>query len=111
VTASNRLTEDEMKRIIQENEQYAVTEKNVEAFQQVKTDVDRYLREIEKLRPDVAKIIAASDFGEDALNKADRLVERAKRAIEMQDVQALKEVGEPLERTTTMFKGVAAKLK
>jgi molecular chaperone DnaK len=111
VTASDRLTEDEMKRIIEENAEYAVTEKNVEAFQSVKTDVERYLREIERLRPEVAKIIAASDFGEDALNKADRLVERARRAIEMQDLQALKDVGEPLERTTTMFKGVAAKLK
>ena len=89
---------------------FAITEKNVEAFQTAKTEVDRYLREIERLRPEVIKLIAASDFGEDALNKADRLVERAKRAIEMQDAQALKDVEEPLERTSTMFKGVAAKM-
>jgi molecular chaperone DnaK len=111
VTASNRLTEAEMDRIIKENEQYAVTEKNVEVFQALRTDVERALRDIEKLRTDVASVITSSDFGGDALTKADRLVERAKRAISMQDVDALKQVKEPLERTQSMFKGVAQRVK
>jgi molecular chaperone DnaK len=110
VTASNKMSEDEVERILHENQEYAVREKNIEAFGGLRNDIEREMREIEKLMPQVRDLIAASDFGGDALAKADRLIERAKRAIEMQDMQALEEVKEPLERTQTMFKGLAAKL-
>jgi len=111
VTASNRLSDDELQRIMRENEEYAVAEKGEELFSTLRTEVERSLREVERLRDSVAQVMAKSDFGGDALNKADRLVERAKRGITMKDVEALKDVREPLERTATMFKGVAAKVK
>jgi molecular chaperone DnaK len=111
VTASNRLTDDELQRIMKENDEYAVAEKGEEVFTALRTEIERSIREVERLRHDVATVMSTSDFGGDALNKADRLVERAKRAIAMKDLEALKDVREPLERTATMFKGVAAKVR
>jgi molecular chaperone DnaK len=110
VTASNKLTEEEVKRILEENEEYAVQEKDIEAFGAARTDVERHIREIEKLMPKVREIIAQSDFGGDALAKADRLIERGKRAVAMKDTEALDSVKEQLERTSSMFKGLASKL-
>lgn len=110
VTATNRLTEDELERIMAENEEYAVAEAGVEQFNRRRTEVERHLREIEKLRPAVEELLSASDFGADALVKADRLVERAKTAIKMEDGDALTSVADPLEKTAQMFKGVASKL-
>jgi len=110
VTATNKLTEDEMKKIIQENEKFAVAEKANENFQELRNDTDRMLRDIERLLPTVREVIGASDFGDDALKKAAQVMERAKRAVSMQDVEALKSGREQLDRTLVMFKGVAAKV-
>ncbi len=110
VTATNRLTEDELKRILSTNEEYAVSEKNTELFATLKNDVERSLREVERLVPSVREFITASDFGDDALKKVDVVRERAKRAMQMQDIEALKGVQEPLERAVQMLKGVADRI-
>jgi molecular chaperone DnaK len=110
VTATNKLTDDEMKRIIQENEKFAVQEKTQEQFGELRTEVERVLREIERLTPVVRDVIGASDFGDDALKKAALVVGRSKRAIQMQDMEALKGGRDQLDRTLTMFKSVAAKV-
>jgi molecular chaperone DnaK len=110
VTATNKLSEDEMKKIIQENEKFAVAEKAAEDFQELRTETERLVRDIERLMPTVKDVIGASDFGEDALKKATLVLERAKRAIAMQDVEALRGGREQLDRTLVMFKGVAAKV-
>jgi molecular chaperone DnaK len=110
VTATNRLSDDEMKRILAANEEFAVSEKNTELFAQLKNDVERSIREIDRLMPGVKEFITASDFGGDALKKVDVVKERAKRAIQMQDLEALKGVQEPLERAVVMLKGVADRI-
>ncbi|OGQ26438.1 MAG: molecular chaperone DnaK [Deltaproteobacteria bacterium RBG_16_71_12] len=110
VTATNKLSEDEMKNIIKENEAFAVAEKSQEALGELRTQTERAVREIERLMPVVRDVIGASDFGDDALKKAQQVVERAKRAIAMQDAESLKGGREQLERTVVMFKGVAAKV-
>ncbi len=110
VTATNKLTEEEMQRIIQENEKFAVAEKAQEDFQELRTDTERMLRDIERLLPTVREVIGASDFGDDALKKAAAVMERARRAVSMQDGEALRSGREQLDRTLVMFKGVAAKV-
>ena len=110
VTASNRLSDEEMKRILAANEEFAVSEKNTEVFATLKNDVERSLRDIERLLPAVKEFITASDFGDDALKKVDVVKERARRAMQMQDIEALKGVQEPLERAVQMLKGVADRI-
>lgn len=110
VTASNRLSEEELKRILSDNAEYGVQEKKIEAFAKAKNDVEKHIRDIERLMPSVRAIIAQSEFGQDALSKAEGIVSKAKTALEAGDVETLEEAVESLERTSTMFKGLAAKL-
>jgi molecular chaperone DnaK len=110
VTASNKLSEDEMTRIIQENEKFAVAEKSLEQFSEAKNDIERILRDIERLQPIVQEVVGTSDVGDSALKTAALVTERARRAIAAQDMAALKADREQLDRTLVMFKGVAAKV-
>ncbi len=110
VTATNRLSEDEMKRILSTNEEFAVAEKNTEMFTKVKNDVERHMRDVDKLMPLVKDFITGSDFGDDALKKVEAVKERAKKAIQRQDVEALKDVQELLDRAVSMLKGVAERI-
>ena len=110
VTATSRMSEDELQQVLTANEEFAVTEKNTEVFQTLRNDVERHLREVDALVPKVRDFLSASDFGEDALKKVETQKERARRAIQMQDIPALKEVREKLERANTMLKGVAERV-
>jgi len=110
VTATNKLSEEEMRRIFEDNADYAVTEKKAEALGKFKNITEKHLREIQKLLPDVKDIISKSEFGSDALAKAEGIMTSAREAIEKDDVETLQSLIEPLERTSTMFKGLAAKL-
>ena len=65
--------------------------------------------EIERLFPQVEQIVAASDFGRDAIEKARAIVAKARAAIAKRDVAAVKAEIEGLSRTHRMFKGVVAK--
>ena len=65
--------------------------------------------EIERLFPQVEQIVAASDFGRDAIDKARAIVSKARSAIGKRDVGAVKAEIEGLSRTHRMFKGVVSK--
>ena len=60
--------------------------------------------------PRVRDFLSASDFGDDALKKVETQKERARRAIQMQDLPALKDVREKLDRANQMLKGVAERV-
>jgi molecular chaperone DnaK len=110
VTASGRMSDEELKKIIASNDEFAVAEKNVEKFNLMKTEAERVLREIDRLMPTVKDFIGASDFGVEALKKIDVVKDRARHAIQMQDIEALRGVLEPLERAVGMLKGVADRI-
>jgi molecular chaperone DnaK len=110
VTATSRMSEEELQRVLAANEEFAVAEKNTEAFQMLRNDVERHLREIDALVPRVRDFLSASDFGDDALKKVETQKERARRAIQMQDLPALKDVREKLDRANQMLKGVAERV-
>jgi molecular chaperone DnaK len=110
VTASGRLSEDELKKIMSSNDEFAVAEKNVEKFQALKTEVERVLRDVDRLLPGVREFIGASELGDDALKKIEAVKERARGAIAAQDLEGLKNVLEPLERAVTMLKGVSERI-
>jgi len=111
VTATSGLTEDEIRRMIQENKDYLLELKESEEFEREKQAVERVIEEVEKLFPDVEQTIAASDFGQDAVNKARIVLDRAKSAIGARDREAVADSKEALNRTLNMFKGVVAKTR
>ncbi len=111
VTATSGLTEDEIRRMVEENKDYLMEMRDSEEFEREKQQVEKMVGEVEKLFPDVESIISGSDFGQDALKKAHMVLERTKAAIQAKDRQAVVDVKESLTRTLNMFKGVVSKTR
>jgi molecular chaperone DnaK len=109
VTATNRLTEDELRRMMRDSEQYAVAEKNNESSNALRVDLERLIRDVERLLPTATSVIGSASFGDDALRKAQQVLERAKRATAMADVDAMKSCKEPLDRLLVLVRGVASR--
>ena len=109
VTASSGLTRDEIKNMIDNAKEHMVERRVSEEFEGLRQEAVKLTTEIEKLFPQVEQIVASSDFGRDAIEKARQVVAKARQAIDKKDATALKEQIEGLARTQRMFKGVVAK--
>jgi molecular chaperone DnaK len=109
VTATSGLTEDEIDEMMVDASDFAVTRREDEATEQVRQEAETLIAEIERLFPDVESIVAGSDFGRDAIDKAKGVVDNARTLLEQGDIGALKDELESLGRTQRMFKGVVGK--
>ena len=109
VTATSGLTRDEIKNMMDNAKDDLLDRRTSEEFEAAKQEAEKLITEIEKLFPQVQQIVASSDFGRDAIEKARAIVEKARTAIERKDAAAVKEQIEGLTRTHRMFKGVVAK--
>ncbi len=109
VTATSGLTREEIKTMMDNAKDDLVDRRTSEEFEAAKQEAEKLIAEIEKLFPQVQQIVASSDFGRDAIEKARAIVEKARAAIERKDAAAVKEQIEGLTRTHRMFKGVVAK--
>ena len=109
VTATSGLTKDEIKTMMDNAKDDLVDRRSSEEFEAAKQEAEKLIGEIEKLFPQVQQIVASSDFGRDAIEKAKAIVDKARAAIERKDAAAVKEQIEGLTRTHRMFKGVVAK--
>ena len=109
VTATSGLTKDEIKSMMDNAKDDLVDRRTSEDFEAAKQEAEKLIGEIEKLFPQVQQIVASSDFGRDAIEKAKAIVDKARSAIERKDAAAVKEQIEGLTRTHRMFKGVVAK--
>jgi molecular chaperone DnaK len=110
VTATSGLTEEELHRMTRDAAEYAVSVKASEAFEGARAEVEAIIRDIEGLLPRVRTVIAGSEFGAEALRKADGALERARAAIESRALDQLNGCRDPLDRTLKMLKGVATKI-
>jgi len=109
VTATSGLTEEEIDDMMVDASDFAVTRREDEATEQVRQEAETIIAEIERLFPEVESIVAGSDFGRDAIDKAKGVVDNARTLLEHGDIAALKEELESLGRTQRMFKGVVGK--
>jgi molecular chaperone DnaK len=109
VTATSGLTREEIKTMMDNAKDDLVDRRSSEEFEAAKQEAEKLITEIEKLFPQVQQIVASSDFGRDAIEKAKAIVDKARQAIERKDAAAVKEQIEGLTRTHRMFKGVVAK--
>ncbi len=109
VTATSGLTKEEIKTMMDNAKDDLVDRRSSEEFEAAKQEAEKLIGEIEKLFPQVQQIVASSDFGRDAIEKAKAIVDKARTAIERKDAAAVKEQIEGLTRTHRMFKGVVAK--
>ncbi len=109
VTATSGLTRDEIKAMMENAKDDLVDRRTSEEFEAARQEAEKLIVEIEKLFPQVQQIVASSDFGRDAIEKAKAIVERARGAVARKDAAAVREQIEGLSRTHRMFKGVVAK--
>ncbi len=110
VTATSGLNEHEIKAMMEENREYLVDVRTNEELEGQKTGVQRSVSEIEKIFPKVRTVLEGSDFGRDAILKAEGVLDRARRALTGSDVAALKTSNEALSRALNMFRGVVQKI-
>ena len=111
VTATSGLTEEELKKMVEANQDYMLEVRSGKEFDKHRHSAEKILDEIEGLFPQVSDIISGSDFGQDAVNKARMVCEKARQAITQRDTEQLIETTEALTRTLNMFKGVVSKTK
>ena len=111
VTATSGLTEDEIRKMVEESKDYLLDQKASEEFEKHKQSAEKLIDEIEGLFPRVEAAIAGSDFGQDAVKKARSVIDRARQGIQSRDQQAVGDSTEALTRTLNMFKGVVAKTR
>jgi molecular chaperone DnaK len=109
VTASSGLTRDEIKNMLEGAKDYMVERRSTEEFEAAKQEAERIVGDIERLLPQVEQIVAASDFGRDAIDKARGIMVKTRAAIAKRDLVAVKGEIEGLSRTHRMFKGVVTK--
>ncbi len=107
VTATSGLTEDELKRIMDENvDELLERKQEASDFERRRVTAEKVVGEIEALVPAVTAALARSRFGKDAVNKAEAVVQRARAAIRARDAGELGVLEEQLERTLQLFKGL-----
>ncbi|MBK8480128.1 MAG: molecular chaperone DnaK [Proteobacteria bacterium] len=109
VTATSGLTEDEIRRMVDENKDYLVELRDNEEIEREKQALQKVIDEAERLFPDVDAVIAGSDFGKDAMSKARVVLDRAKGAVVTRERKAMSEAREALDRTLNMFRGVVSR--
>lgn len=109
VTATSGLTQDEVKKMMVTAEDYLVERRSDEQFEGARQEAETLMAEIERMFPEIEKVVGTADFGRDAISKARSTLERARGAISAKDTQGVRQQVEQLQRTQRMFKGVVAR--
>jgi len=109
VTATSGLTQDEIKNMMDSARDFMVERRTDENFEAARQEAETLVAEIERMFPEIERVVGTADFGRDAIGKARSILERARAAIQRKDTEAVKEQIEQLARTQRMFKGVVAR--
>ena len=109
VTASSGLTPEEIEDMMENAQEYLVDRRHSDEFEAAQQQAEKLITDVEKLFPEVEKIVASSDFGREAIGKARSVLDKTREAMEAKDADALKEHNEALSRTLRMFKGVVSR--
>jgi len=108
VTATSGLTEDELRRIMDEHLDELLEKKSTTGeFDLRRERAMSAIREIESLVPAVQAALERSKFGKDAVQKAEGVMARVRQAIDARDGKVLAEAEADLDRTLQLFKGLA----
>jgi molecular chaperone DnaK len=110
VTATSGLTVDEIQNMVSEAKEFAVARRQSDEAEGVTQDAQKLIAQIEQLFPEVEQVVAGSDFGRDAIEKARGVVEKARSLIRAGKLDELSEQIDALARTQRMFKGVVGKV-
>ncbi|HEU4381930.1 MAG TPA: molecular chaperone DnaK [Anaeromyxobacteraceae bacterium] len=107
VTATSGLTEEELRRILDERMDEVLEMKQSGEMERRRDKAQGIILEIEALVPAVQAALQKSRFGKDAVQKAEGVMARARAAIDAGDLNQLSAIEEQLDRTLQLFKGLA----
>ncbi|MBL8921504.1 MAG: molecular chaperone DnaK [Myxococcaceae bacterium] len=111
VTASGGLTEDELKRIMEEQADMLLEARSGEELTAKRAELKALMKEVEGLIPQLDKATQGSEFGRDAIAKAKTALEAARKAAEGPLLVRVNESADTLNRTVSLFKGVLERIK
>ncbi len=109
VTATSGLSEDELKHLVDESQNYMVEVRQTEEMERARQQIQSLSAQVREIFGRVSGVMSGTSFGRDAMGKAEAVLERADREIESRDARTLQEIRESLERTLNMFRGVVSK--
>ncbi|MHB8872967.1 MAG: molecular chaperone DnaK [Myxococcaceae bacterium] len=110
VTATGGLTEDELKKILEEQGDYLLEARTSDELKTKRGELQAISREVAELLPQVQRITDGSEFGIDAVAKAMKNLEAAKRALDGATLSAVGESLDQLTRTLNLFRGVVQRI-
>jgi molecular chaperone DnaK len=109
VTATSGLTEDELKRILDDRIDDLLEKKQTSKdFDEHRDRVLPLVNELEALGPAVQEALERTRFGKDAVHKAEGVLARVRQALDARDATALAAEEDALDRTLQLFRGLAA---
>jgi molecular chaperone DnaK len=110
VTASGGLTDTELKDILADQEDLMLEARASSEVLLKRAALEAAAKEVEALLPQVRQLTANSDFGRDALRKADAVLTSSRAAARSEDLIVLADWVDQLEKTRTLFVGVLQRL-
>ncbi|HET9451743.1 MAG TPA: molecular chaperone DnaK [Aggregicoccus sp.] len=110
VTASGGLTQDELQRIMEEQRDYLLEARATEEVRLRRAELDASLKELTQLLPRVRELTRGTDFGQDALSKAEQTAAQARTALSGTELGALVQGLEQVGRAVNLFRGVVQRL-
>ncbi len=110
VTASGGLTDTELKNILDDQADLLLEASASAEVLNKRTALEAVAKEVEAMMPQVRQLTGNSEFGRDALRKAEAVLTSSKTALKSSDLILLADWVDQLEKTRTLFVGVLERL-
>ena len=110
VTASGGLTAEELKGILEQQADSMLEARISSEVEQKRNAVSSAAAEVSALIPRVRQLTGSSEFGREALRRAEEVIASARAAAQGEDLAALTDWVDQLERTRVLFVGVLERL-
>jgi molecular chaperone DnaK len=110
VTASGGLTDTELKDILAEQDELMLEARASSEVLLKRTALESAAKEVEALIPQVRQVTGSTEFGREALRKADDILATSRAAARSEDLIVLADWVDQLEKTRTLFVGVLERL-
>ena len=111
VTARSNLNEGDLKRIVSEHEEHLVTLRERERILHLQQKIRRTLDAMDRIMPRVETLLANNGFAEEALVKAQQVIERSRLSVSSESTEDLERDAKALARTLNMFHNVIEKMR
>jgi molecular chaperone DnaK len=110
VTASGGLTDKELKDILDEQGDLLLDAPATSDVLLKRAALENAAREVEALMPQVRQLTGSSEFGREALRKAEGTLSEARASLKSENLIELADWVDQLEKTRTLFVGVLERL-